>query len=193
MNETASTSAAEADLAWIREAIGDLNHDQEQTVRQALTENAPGVHRLAADAAADPKVRSIVAIVLTGIREGRHNQAPRPNPRAKKAKVTAPLDAAHKLFTGKLRDLDSTPWEEDERIEFAIDYALDHCGAYGQSVIATEAQLRNDLRVPRYAGGTEPIPNDPARNTPHVREMIEAHRAEPVVLIADLSDWVPAE
>lgn len=171
----------EGDLQWVRDSIGHMTYDQEQAIRTALADNAPGVHALAAEIASDPSVRSPIAVLLYGLKEGKHNAKPRTSPRAKKQRITPPLDRAHKLFTGKLRDLDATPWLEPERIEFAIDYALDHCGAYGQALMDTETQLRLELHAPRWhPTDLEPdVPPDPAKYTEHQAAMREAHRSEP--------------
>lgn len=173
---TTTTTEGEEDLKWLREAVGPMTTAQETEIRQALETNAAGVHALAAEIGNDPSVRSPIAVLIFGIREGKHTATPRTSPRAKKPRITPPLDKAHTLFTGKLRDLDSTPWEESERIEFAIDYALDHCGAYGQTLMDTETQLRIELRAPRWKPDDGPIPADPAKYTPHLALMREAHR-----------------
>lgn len=167
---TTPNTTEEEDLKWIREAIGHVTPAQEAILLQALTENAPGVHAIAANAAADPNVRSIVAVTTTSIKDGKHRTQQR-KPRAKPSPQPA-IERAHALFTGKMRDLAGTPWLETEQVEFAIDYALDHCG---NSSPELETQLRLELHAPRWKPQDGPIPADPAKYTPHLALMREAH------------------
>lgn len=177
-NHTVTTSGngtpgpeEEEDFLWIQNSIGHTSYDQERIIRAALAENAVGVLALCANVAQDPNVRSPLAVLMHGLKEGKHKAQPAKK-QARRVAPRPPLERARALYTNKLRDLAGTPWTHPERTEYAIDYTLDHCGANGQTLFAVETQLRQELNKPRWDGQGE-TPSDPAKYTEHAQQMRE--------------------
>ncbi len=170
------TQEGEEGFAWVQEAIGYVSPQQEPVIREALAENASGVHTLIAKITSDTNVRSPIAVLMHNIRDGKH-RSQTPRKQAQKRPATH-LQRAHVYFVAKMTDLSHTPWDEDERVEFAIDYALDHCGASGTELLALDATLRSELSAPAWIPTpTAPAPpRYPAKETEHVRLMWESHR-----------------
>jgi hypothetical protein len=114
---------------------------------------------------------------MHSLKERKHLAKPRASKRNIKPKIPQPLDAAHALFTAKMVDLAHTSWEETERLEFAISYALDHCGAHGVNLIGIETRLRSELHVKRWTPAVDDAkpPRDVERDTDHARQMAEAY------------------
>lgn len=113
----------EEDLHRVKDVVGPMTIAQEHILRTAIAENSAGVLALAVAIKADRNVRSRLAVLLTGIRGGKHRVAAAPR------SLTA-TERARGLYDAKLAELDrvATHWSASQRHEFALDYALDHCG-----------------------------------------------------------------
>ena len=129
----------------IESLVGAINRAQHQFVVTAIATDAQGTLDLARRIARKPGVRNRAAVLLTAISNGEHRRS---KPTNSAGTQRSPIEKARGLYDVKLAELDrcAPHWPAIQRHEFAVDYALDHCGQVGlkPSDFTTGVQLQVD-------------------------------------------------
>jgi hypothetical protein len=143
------------------ELCADASRPQRSEIWYAIQQNPSGVKRIADQIRTSPGVLKPVPLLISKLRAGAH-LAPGRGQDAKLSK----LEAAHRLYTAKLADLDKhgvlvaehdkpDAWAPGWTVEDAIAYAIDYT-APGD--LELEAALRQRAGLPPYIVAERPPP-----------------------------------